>query len=58
MGYGLSAITTRTGDAGVTSLGDGTRVEKDRIRIETVGAVDTSAYPGTVSTGSNAPSRN
>jgi cob(I)alamin adenosyltransferase len=36
----LDIITTRGGDTGQTSLGDGTRVSKDSIRIEALGAVD------------------
>src|SRR5215203_3503484 len=36
----LDVITTRGGDGGETSLGDGTRVRKDTSRIEAVGAVD------------------
>lgn len=40
MGHRLSKIVTRTGDAGTTGLGDGTRVAKDSPRIEAIGAVD------------------
>jgi cob(I)alamin adenosyltransferase len=40
MGHRLSKIVTRTGDAGETGLGDGTRVPKDAPRIEAIGAVD------------------
>ena len=40
MGHRLSKIYTRTGDAGTTGLGDGTRVDKDDIRIESFGTVD------------------
>jgi len=36
----LSKIYTRTGDSGTTGLGDGTRVAKDSLRIEAIGAVD------------------
>jgi cob(I)alamin adenosyltransferase len=36
----LDVITTRGGDAGETSLGDGARVRKDALRIEVVGTVD------------------
>jgi cob(I)alamin adenosyltransferase len=36
----LSKIYTRTGDAGTTGLGNGTRVAKDGLRIEAIGAVD------------------
>jgi cob(I)alamin adenosyltransferase len=40
MGHRLSKIVTRTGDAGTTGLGDGTRASKDSPRIEAIGAVD------------------
>jgi cob(I)alamin adenosyltransferase len=40
MGHRLSKIVTRTGDAGTTGLGDGTRVAKDSARIEAIGSVD------------------
>lgn len=40
MGNRLSKIVTRTGDAGTTGLGDGSRVAKDSARIEAIGAVD------------------
>lgn len=40
MGNRLSKIYTRTGDKGSTGLGDGSRVEKDHIRIEAIGTVD------------------
>ncbi len=40
MGHRLSRIVTRTGDAGTTGLGDGTRVAKDSARIATIGDVD------------------
>jgi hypothetical protein len=40
MGNRLSKIVTRTGDAGTTGLGDGTRVAKDSLRVETMGQVD------------------
>jgi cob(I)alamin adenosyltransferase len=40
MGHRLSKIYTRTGDSGTTGLGDGSRVEKDHIRIEAFGCVD------------------
>ncbi|MFZ6762587.1 cob(I)yrinic acid a,c-diamide adenosyltransferase [Pseudoroseomonas sp. WGS1072] len=36
----LDVITTRGGDGGQTSLGDGSRVAKDSARIEAIGAVD------------------
>lgn len=41
MGYRLSKIYTRTGDAGETGLADGRRVTKDHPRIEAMGEVDT-----------------
>ena len=40
MGHRLSRIVTRTGDAGTTGLGDGTRVAKDSARIAAIGDVD------------------
>ena len=40
MGYRLSKIYTRTGDAGSTGLGDGSRVGKDAPRIAAIGDVD------------------
>ena len=40
MGNRLSKIYTRTGDKGDTGLGDGTRVDKDYIRVEAFGTVD------------------
>lgn len=40
MGNRLSNIVTRTGDAGTTGLGDGSRVNKDDARIEAIGDVD------------------
>lgn len=40
MGYRLSKIYTRTGDAGTTGLGDGSRVGKDAPRITALGDVD------------------
>jgi cob(I)alamin adenosyltransferase len=33
-------IYTKTGDDGTTGLGDGTRVRKDTLRVEAMGAVD------------------
>ena len=40
-------ITTKKGDTGITSLADGTRVEKDHLRIELNGQLDElSAYLG------------
>ena len=40
MGHRLSKIYTRTGDAGTTGLGDGSRVPKDDPRVEAFGTVD------------------
>jgi cob(I)alamin adenosyltransferase len=40
MAHRLSKITTRTGDAGETGLGDGARVPKDSARIHALGDVD------------------
>ncbi len=40
MGHRLSKIYTRTGDKGETGLGDGERVSKDHLRVETFGCVD------------------
>ena len=40
MGNRLSKIYTRTGDKGVTGLGDGSRVDKDSLRVEAYGTVD------------------
>ncbi len=40
MGNRLSKIYTRTGDDGSTGLGDGSRVQKDSIRVEAYGTVD------------------
>ena len=36
----LNRIYTRTGDTGLTGLGDGTRVAKHSLRVEAYGAVD------------------
>lgn len=40
MGHRLSKIYTRTGDGGTTGLGDGSRVDKDNVRVEAYGTVD------------------
>ena len=40
MGNRLSKIYTRTGDSGSTGLGDGERVNKDSLRVESYGTVD------------------
>lgn len=39
-GNRLSKIVTRTGDAGTTGLGDGSRTTKDSLRITAIGEVD------------------
>ena len=36
----LSKIVTRTGDNGTTGIADGTRVEKNSLRIHAIGSVD------------------
>lgn len=40
MGNRLSKIYTRTGDSGTTGLGDGSRVNKDSLRVDAMGDVD------------------
>jgi len=40
MGNRLSKIYTRTGDQGTTGLGDGSRVDKDCLRVDAFGIVD------------------
>lgn len=40
MGHRLSKIYTRTGDQGTTGLGDGSRVDKDAVRVEAYGTTD------------------
>lgn len=40
MGHRLSKIYTRTGDAGTTGLADGSRVDKDSLRIAAHGELD------------------
>src|SRR6266850_3846087 len=40
MGHRLSKITTRTGDAGDTGLGDGSRVSKASARVQALGDLD------------------
>ena len=40
MGHRLSKIYTRTGDAGTTGLGDGSRTAKDSARVTAMGDVD------------------
>jgi cob(I)alamin adenosyltransferase len=36
----LNKIYTKTGDKGSTSLGDGSRISKDALRVETYGTID------------------
>ena len=40
MGNRLTKITTRTGDAGTTGLGDGTRTLKNALRVTAIGDID------------------
>jgi len=40
MGKRLSKIYTKTGDDGTTGLGDGSRIDKDSLRVEAYGTVD------------------
>jgi cob(I)alamin adenosyltransferase len=40
MAHRLTKIYTRTGDEGSTGLADGSRVAKDAVRVEAMGAVD------------------
>ena len=40
MGNRLSKIATRTGDKGTTGLGDGSRIDKDSLRVHAMGDVD------------------
>lgn len=40
MGSRLTRIATKNGDAGLTSLGDGSRVEKNSPRVEVLGTID------------------
>ena len=40
MGNRLSKIYTRTGDDGTTGLGDGSRINKDSLRVEAMGDLD------------------
>ena len=40
MGHRLSKITTKTGDAGTTGLGDGSRIPKSHPRVTALGEVD------------------
>jgi len=40
MGNRLSKIYTRTGDKGTTGMGDGSRVEKDNLRVAAIGDTD------------------
>ena len=36
----ITKVTTKTGDAGQTGLGNGERVSKNSLRIHAMGAVD------------------
>jgi len=40
MGHRLTRIYTRTGDAGETGLGDGSRVPKESLRVRAMGDID------------------
>jgi cob(I)alamin adenosyltransferase len=40
LGNRLSKIYTRTGDDGTTGLGDGSRINKDSLRVEAMGDID------------------
>ncbi|RTL57822.1 MAG: cob(I)yrinic acid a,c-diamide adenosyltransferase [Rhodocyclaceae bacterium] len=40
MGHRLSKIYTRTGDGGTTGLGDGSRINKDALRVAAMGDID------------------
>lgn len=40
MGNRLSKIATRTGDDGTTGLGDGSRTDKDALRVQAMGDID------------------
>src|SRR5438034_6282109 len=40
MGNRRSKIATRTGDKGTTGLGDGSRIDKDSLRVHAMGDVD------------------
>lgn len=49
MGNRLTKIYTRTGDDGTTGLGDGSRIQKDSLRVEAMGQVDhLNSHIGTV----------
>lgn len=49
MGNRLTKIYTRTGDDGTTGLGDGSRIQKHRLRVHAMGEVDhLNAFIGTV----------
>ena len=40
MGHRLSKIYTRTGDEGITGLGDNTRITKNEPRMDAIGDID------------------
>ena len=56
MGHRLSKIYTRTGDDGTTGLGDGSRTDKDSLRVEAYGTVDEANSAIGVILASDAPS--
>ena len=56
MGNRLTKIYTRTGDRGTTGLGDGSRVDKDSLRVEAYGTVDeANSAIGVILGGDNVP---
>lgn len=56
MGNRLTKIYTRTGDDGTTGLGDGSRVEKNSLRVGAMGEVDhLNAFVGAVLSHSDMP---
>jgi cob(I)alamin adenosyltransferase len=61
MGNRLTRIYTRTGDDGTTGLGDGSRIDKDSLRVQAMGEIDhLNAFIGTVlsQAGVSGPIRN
>jgi cob(I)alamin adenosyltransferase len=56
MGNRLTKIYTRTGDDGTTGLGDGSRIDKDSLRVEAMGQIDhLNAFVGAVLCHSGVP---
>ncbi|OWW21550.1 cob(I)yrinic acid a,c-diamide adenosyltransferase [Noviherbaspirillum denitrificans] len=56
MGNRLTKIYTRTGDDGTTGLGDGSRIDKDSLRVQAMGEVDhLNAFIGTVLSQADVP---